>query len=1019
MKQIFTYLLLCTLATSAMAQTYNVTFKVNMNEVAAVYTTPEVNGTFNGWCGGCNPLFDDDANGIWEVTIALAPGTYEYKFAYDAWAGQESLTEGSPCTVTAFGFTNRTFTLGEADMVLNQVCWGSCDDCDGVVLAQMDLPVTFDEAGVDYGLIGFGGAEASTIEVDPTDAGNMVAKVIKSGAAELWAGTTVTDGAGSGFASIIPFTVDATTMTVRVWSPDAGIQVRLKVEDHLDPTKSVETEATTTVAGDWETLTFDFANEAPGTAEINYGYNYDKASIFFNFGVTGAIAGEKTYYFDDVMFGEGGEPMTYNVTFAVNMNEVAPGFTTPEVNGSFNGWCGGCNPLSDVDGDGIWSTTLPILEGNYEYKFAYDAWAGQEELTPGDPCTITLGGFTNRQLIVAGGDVTQPTVCWGSCSDCGAVELAQMDLPVTFDEIGVEYALIGFGGAEASTIEIDPTDAGNMVAKVIKSGAAELWAGTTVTDGAGSGFASIIPFTVDANIMTVRVWSPDAGIQVRLKVEDHLDPTKSVETEATTTVGGDWETLTFDFANEAPGTAEINYGYNYDKASIFFNFGVTGAIAGEKTYYFDDVMFGEPVVVVNYNVTFNVNMNEVVAGFTTPEVNGTFNGWCGGCNPLSDPDGDGIWSTTLSIPEGTYQFKYAYDAWAGSETLADGAVCTINDGGFVNRVLEVSSDMVMDPVCWGSCLDCGAAVTYDVLFTVDMNEVAAAFTTPEVNGTFNGWCGGCAPMSDLDGDNIWELTIPLEAGTYEYKFAYDAWAGSETLLEGDPCTITAFGFTNRALVVTAPVALDTVCWGSCTSCETAVPAHIVKFQVDMSTVAAAFTTPEVNGTFNGWCGGCAPLSDVNGDNIWELDILLPEGTYEYKFAYDAWAGQEELTSGDDCTITTDGFTNRALTVTGPATLDAVCWSKCEACDVSINDIVIGDVSVWPQPAKGVAYLTFEDQIFINANAIITDITGRMIQQSTIVGNNHAFNLNNMVPGVYQVVVIKNGQILYSNSLSVQ
>lgn len=56
MKQIFTYLLFCTLVTSAMADTYNVTFKVNMNEVAAAYTTPEVNGTFNGWCGGCNPF---------------------------------------------------------------------------------------------------------------------------------------------------------------------------------------------------------------------------------------------------------------------------------------------------------------------------------------------------------------------------------------------------------------------------------------------------------------------------------------------------------------------------------------------------------------------------------------------------------------------------------------------------------------------------------------------------------------------------------------------------------------------------------------------------------------------------------------------------------------------------------------------------------------------------------------------------------------------------------------------------
>jgi hypothetical protein len=27
------------------------------------------------------------------------------------------------------------------------------------------------------------------------------------------------------------------------------------------------------------------------------------------------------------------------------------------------------------------------------------------------------------------------------------------------------------------------------------------------------------------------------------------------------------------------------------KVSIFFNFGVTGAVAGAKTYYFDDVTF--------------------------------------------------------------------------------------------------------------------------------------------------------------------------------------------------------------------------------------------------------------------------------------------------------------------------------------------------------------------------------------------------------------------------------------------
>jgi len=96
-------------------------------------------------------------------------------------------------------------------------------------------------------------------------------------------------------------------MTVAVWSPDAGIQVRLKAEDHADVTHTVETEATTTVAAGWEVLEFDFSNQAAGTESLSHGLNngwvYDKVSIFFNFGVDGPTAGEKTYYFDNVAFG--------------------------------------------------------------------------------------------------------------------------------------------------------------------------------------------------------------------------------------------------------------------------------------------------------------------------------------------------------------------------------------------------------------------------------------------------------------------------------------------------------------------------------------------------------------------------------------------------------------------------------------------------------------------------------------------------------------------------------------------
>jgi hypothetical protein len=361
-------------------------------------------------------------------------------------------------------------------------------------LTQMNLPVTFDVATVDYGLIGFGGAEASTIVTDPTNAANKVAKVIKSATAELWAGTTLSAANGSGFSTKIPFTATDKKMSVRVWSPNSGIKVRLKVEDSADGTKSVETEATSTVANNWETLTFDFANQASGTAALNLAFNYNKASIFFNFGVTGATAGEKTYYFDDVKF-------------------------------------------------------------------------------------VTGGG---------GG-------------------LSQMNLPVTFDVATVNYGLVGFGGAEASTIVTDPTNAANKVAKVIKSATAELWAGTTVTalDGTvQTGFSSKIPFTATDKKMSVRVWSPNSGIKVRLKVEDSADGTKSVETEATSTVANNWEALTFDFANQASGTAALDLAFNYNKASIFFNFGVTGATAGEKTYYFDDVKFGETPMVSSQTITF-------------------------------------------------------------------------------------------------------------------------------------------------------------------------------------------------------------------------------------------------------------------------------------------------------------------------------------------------------------------------------------------------------------------------------
>lgn len=169
--------------------------------------------------------------------------------------------------------------------------------------AQLDLPVTFEDPNVNYTVIPFEGNQ-SFLATDPTDPDNTVVEVLKDNMAGSSAGTTI--GTAAGFATNIPLTLIDSKMTVRVWSPDAGIPVRLKVEDSNDPTHTCETETNTTIAGQWETLEFDFANEAPGTETLSIGLGngwvYNKASIFFNFGTTGAAAGEKTYYFDDVEF---------------------------------------------------------------------------------------------------------------------------------------------------------------------------------------------------------------------------------------------------------------------------------------------------------------------------------------------------------------------------------------------------------------------------------------------------------------------------------------------------------------------------------------------------------------------------------------------------------------------------------------------------------------------------------------------------------------------------------------------
>jgi hypothetical protein len=229
-----------------------------------------------------------------------------------------------------------------------------------------------------------------------------------------------------------------------------------------------------------------------------------------------------------------------------------------------------------------------------------------------------------------------------------AMPNSKIDLPVTFDVAGVNYTVTDFGNNQ--TVDaVDPTNANNKVKKTTKVNGAETWAGTTI--GTNTGFATAIPLTAAASQMSVRVYSPAAGIKVLLKVEDHTNNQRSVETFATTTTAGEWETLIFDFNNQAPGTAAFNATYTYTMASIFFDFGNSG---NGKVFYWDDVK----KLATNYVETLGLPLT-----FESNSLTYTFNDFDGGVATVVNNPQSGGSNTSAKVGK---MVKNAGQIWGGS-----------------------------------------------------------------------------------------------------------------------------------------------------------------------------------------------------------------------------------------------------------------------------------------------------------------------------------------------------------------
>ncbi len=250
-----------------------------------------------------------------------------------------------------------------------------------------------------------------------------------------------------------------------------------------------------------------------------------------------------------------------------------------------------------------------------------------------------------------------------------------------------------------------------------------------------------------------------------------------------------------------------------------------------------------------------------------------------------------------------------------------------------------------------------------------------------------------------------DINVDGTGTSWEYT---DSWAYKDTLsafwpngwIYGGPnCT------DNDTLVSTSSCPYP--------ECAPAVQQNI-HFVVDMNSpkAPASWTQPYVSGNFNWWSGDAMPMTDADGDNVWEYTAMIDQNTaLEYKFTLDNWANQEQFdasTSDSLCTQDFGGFVNRVYTVgTADDTLD-FCFNYCESvCALGGFGEDNLEFMIMPNPANNMLNISSP---ILDAQVDLISISGERIMSSLIKDGECEINTSNMANGLYLIRVSSLGNV---------
>lgn len=465
----------------------------------------------------------------------------------------------------------------------------------------VELPINFEIFDASK-FFGFGGASGSVVD-NPDTNGNSsatVAQIVKGGS-EIWAGNVIV------LSSPIDFSRKK-SIKFDVWSPRAGGKLLLKIEHPTDANIFIEKEATLTGNSGWEEVAFDLS-------DIDESQTYQKIVWFFDFGTVGDGSADWTFYVDNirqvfagVVVSDMVEDFEGTAPTFTNFGDIAPTVVIPNPDKSGVNTSDNVAQFTKSVGAQFWGGSFFDLDAPLDLatfkSISVKTWSpragvtvrlkventnNSNEFFEADAITTAAGSweelvfdFTNAQAynydrVVIFFDFDPNNSGDGSVYYFDEIQLITTVLDFPFQDFeGTLPTFTDFGDIAPTVVIANPDKSGantsDNVAQFTKSVGAQFWGGTFFE------LNEPLDLTTFKSI-SVKTWSPRAGITVRLKLENKNNSNEFFEADALTTMANSWEELVFDFTN-----AQV---FNYDRVVIFFDFDPNNSGDG-SVYYFDD-----------------------------------------------------------------------------------------------------------------------------------------------------------------------------------------------------------------------------------------------------------------------------------------------------------------------------------------------------------------------------------------------------------------------------------------------